>query len=143
MVAISLDVRDLADFIVHLVENNISGVFNATSETLSLESLFQTCKLVSGSDARFKWTPIEFLEKHNVAPWSDMPAWVPDNGEDAGFSRIDVTKAINAGLQFSPISETIKDVLIWASYMPAEYEWKAGLKPERENELLELLKNVQ
>jgi len=138
-----IDARDLADFIIHLVENNISGVFNASSDPVSLESVFQTCKLVSGSDARFKWAPIDFLNQHHVSPWSDMPAWVPDNGEDAGFSRIDVSKAIHAGLKFSPISETIKDILIWASFMPADHEWKAGLKPEREKDLLELLINVQ
>jgi len=138
-----IDVRDLADFIIHLIEQNVSGVFNASSEPFSLESLFQTCKLVSGSDARFRWASINFLNRHNVAPWSDMPAWVPDNEEDAGFSRIDVSKAINAGLKFSALSETVKDVIIWASYLPAEYEWKAGLSDAREKELLSLLANVQ
>jgi len=138
-----IDVRDLADFIIHLIEQNISGVFNATSEPISLEALFQTCKLVSGSDARFKWASTEFLEEHNVAPWSDMPAWIPEDGEDAGVSRTNVSKAINAGLKFSSLFETIKDILIWASYLPDDYELKAGLKPEREKELLELLSNDQ
>ena len=27
-----------------------------------------------------------------------MPAWLPDNGADAGFARVDVSKAIQAGL---------------------------------------------
>lgn len=135
-----IDVRDLADFIVKLIEQDISGVFNATGETISLETLFQTCKLISGSDAKFKWAPVDFLKQNNVAPWSDMPAWLPDNGEDAGFAYVDVSKAVNAGLTLSPLNETVKDTLAWLSDLPAGYEMKAGLRKEREEELLEELR---
>ena len=70
-----------------------------------------------------------------------MPAWIPDNGEDAGFARVDISKAINAGLKFLSLEETVRDTLEWASERPEDHEWKAGLKAEREKELLELLKN--
>jgi 2'-hydroxyisoflavone reductase len=135
--------RDLADFIIHLIEQNASGIFNATSEPLTLESVFETCKQVSGSNATFKWAPLDFMEKHKIAPWSDMPAWVPDTGEDAGFSRVDVSKAVNAGLKFSPLADIIRDTLTWAAERPTDYVMKAGLNPEREKELLALLKNIQ
>ena len=138
-----IDVRDLSDFIIKLIEEKVSGVFNATGpdHELTLEALFQTCKETSGSDAKFIWAPLDFLTQNNVAPWSDMPVWVPDNGEDAGFSRVDVSKAMHAGLVFSPLAKTVKDTLDWASELPSDREWKAGLKAEREKELLELLKN--
>lgn len=137
-----IDVRDLADFIISLIANDMSGVFNVTGpETpLSFGALLDTCKIVSGSDAKFVWAPLEFLEQNNVAPWSDLPAWVPNAGEDAGFSRVDVSKAVKAGLTYSSLATTIKDTLEWASERPAGYEMKAGLKPEREKELLELLR---
>lgn len=135
-----IDVRDLADFIVTLIEQNVSGVFNATGETISLETVFQTCKLISGSDAKFEWAPPDFLKHNNVAPWSDMPAWLPDEGEDAGFAHVDISKAVNAGLTFSPLNETVKDILAWVSDLPAGYELKAGLTREREEELLEKLR---
>ncbi len=135
-----IDVRDLSNFIIHLIEQNVSGVFNATGEPLLLGDLFETCKQVSGSDANFKWASPEFLAENKVAPWSDMPAWLPDTGEDAGFARVNVSKAINAGLVLSPIAETVKATLAWASERPANYEWKAGLVEARE---LELLKHVQ
>jgi 2'-hydroxyisoflavone reductase len=140
-----IDVRDLAEFIIKLIEDDVSGVFNATGpETpLSFGTLLETCKLVSSSDARFIWAPLEFLTQNNVAPWSDLPAWIPDTGEGTGFARVDVSKAIGAGLTYSPLAETIKDTLAWAAGFPPDHAWKAGLKPEREKELLELLKNVQ
>jgi 2'-hydroxyisoflavone reductase len=138
-----IDVRDLAKFIIDLIEQNVSGVFNATGpdHDLSLGRLFDTCKLIGNSDAKFKWAPLDFLNQNNVAPWSDMPVWLPDTGEDAGFARVDVSKALRAGLKFLSLEETVHDTLEWANSRPADHEWKAGLKPEREKELLNLLNN--
>lgn len=138
-----IDVRDLADFIIQLIEQDVSGVFHATGETVSLETVFQTCKMVSGSDANFKWASVDFLHQHKVAPWSDMPVWLPDTGQYAGFAHVDVSKAVNAGLTCTPLAETIKDILAWSSELPADYEMKAGLSDARERELLDLLKKAQ
>lgn len=136
-----IDVRDLSNFIIELVEQNVSGVFNATGpdHELTLGSFLDACKLVSASDAKFHWASVDFLNRNNVAPWSDLPAWLPDSGESAGFSRVDVTKAIRAGLKFLPIEETIRDTLEWANSRPQDHEWRAGLSIQRENELLERL----
>lgn len=134
-----IDVRDLSDFIVKMIEQNISGVFNVTGNPITLNTVFETCKRVSKSDASFKWAPVEFLEKNNVAPWSDMPAWLPSTGENAGFSRVDITKALQAGLKFTDLSETIRETLAWEFERGESMNLKAGLRPEREKELLALL----
>ena len=136
-----IDVRDLADFIIELIQQNVSGIFNATgpNHELTLGAMLDTCKLVSASDAKFKWATVEFLNQNQVAPWSDMPVWVPDAPEDAGFSRVDISKAIRAGLKFMPLETTIHDTLEWEKSRPSDHEWRAGLKPEREKDLLRLL----
>ena len=136
-----IDVRDLSDFILTLVEKQTAGVFNATGpeSPLTLGKMLAACKEVSGSDVNFKWASPEFLAHHNVAPWSDLPVWVPDTPEDAGFSRVDVSRAVAAGLTFRPLTETVRDTLDWAATRPPEHEWRAGLKPEREQELLKLM----
>ena len=103
--------------------------------------MLETCKRVSGSDATFKWAPVKFMEQHNVAPWSDMPAYLPDTGEDAGFARVSIAKALAAGLTFRPLEQTVADTLAWAETRSAEHVWKAGLTVEREAELLKLLEN--
>lgn len=138
-----IDARDLADFTIRLIEQSVSGVFNATGNPITLNTLFETCKRVSKSNANFKWAPVDFLAKHNVSPWVDMPVWVPDSSEDAGFSRVDISKALSAGLKFTDLAETIRDTLKWEFERPENHEWKAGLKPEREKELLSLLNHVQ
>ena len=126
-----IDVRDLSDFIIKLIEDKASGVYNATGPEyeLTLGVMLETCRQVSNSDSNFKWASVEFLNQNKVEAWSDMPVWVPDTEEDAGFSRVDISKAINAGLTFRPLEETVRDTI----------EWRAGLKDEREKELLKLL----
>jgi 2'-hydroxyisoflavone reductase len=136
-----IDVRDLADFTIKLIEEEASGIYNATGPdyVLTMGKLLETCKQVSGSDAQFKWASVGFLQENNVAPWSDMPAWIPDDEEHRGFARMDVSRAINAGLKFRPLEDTVRDTLEWANTRPADHEWHAGLESEREQELLNLL----
>lgn len=138
-----IDVRDVADFIFRLLEQNDGGVFNVTGNPITLNTLFETCKRISKSDANFKWASVEFLEKNNVAPWSDMPAWLPDTGENAGSASVNISKAQQAGLTITPLVQTIRDIYEWEFEQAGEHEMKAGLKPEREKELLELLAHVQ
>jgi 2'-hydroxyisoflavone reductase len=140
-----IDVRDLAEFTVKLIEDNASGIYNATGPDyeLTFGAMLETCKQVSGSDAIFRWASVDFLNQHKVEAWSDMPVWVPDNEDNAGFSRMDVSKAINTGLKFRPLAETIRDTLAWAGARPAGHKWRAGLRSERETGLLELLGHVQ
>ena len=137
-----IDVRDLSKFIIKLIEENASGIYNATGPDyeLMMGEFLDACKLVSGSVAAFHWASVEFLQEHEVAPWSDMPVWIPDTEEDAGFSRVDVSRAINAGLRFRPLEETIRDTIAWAETRPEDHRWRAGLDPTKEKILLTLLK---
>ena len=137
-----IDVRDLSDFIIKLIEENASGIYNATGpdHELTMGQLLEVSKQVSGSDADFKWAGVEFLNQNKVEAWSDMPAWIPDDEEGVGFARIDISKAIQAGLTFRPLEETVRDTLDWAKTRPMDHEWRAGLTAEREAEVLAALK---
>jgi 2'-hydroxyisoflavone reductase len=136
-----IDVRDLAEFIIKLIEENALGIYNSTGPDyeLTLGKLLEVSKQVSGSDAKFNWASVDFLNQNDVQPWSDLPVWLPNDEEHAGHSHIDVSKAMQAGLKFRPLEETVRDTLEWARARPADHEWRAGLKPEREQELLTLL----
>jgi 2'-hydroxyisoflavone reductase len=133
-----IDVRDLSAFIIKLIQENASGIYNATGPDyeLTLGKLLEVSKQVNGSDANVHWASLEFLNQNNVKPWSDMPTWIPDDEEGLGFSRVDVSKAIDAGLRFRPLEETVRDTLAWAQTRPADHEWRAGLTAEREAQLL-------
>jgi 2'-hydroxyisoflavone reductase len=132
--------RDLAGFAIQCIEENTTGVFNLVGpeQPSSFGALLETCKQVSGSDANFIWAPTEFITDHNIAPWSELPVWIPQS-EGRGFSRVSNARARAAGLKFKPTEEIVRETLEWARTRPADYELRAGLKPEREAELLKKL----
>jgi 2'-hydroxyisoflavone reductase len=128
-----IDVRDLAAWIVEMIEAGKTGVYNATGpeEPIAMEKLLSACREITGSDARFEWVPDEFLVEKKVEAFREMPLWIP--GVEM---RFDCRKAIGAGLRFRPLAETIRDTLAWAATRSADYALRAGLKPEREVGLL-------
>lgn len=133
-----IDVRDLAAWAINLVEKHETGIFNADGPPHTLGELLETSRVASGSDARLTWVNEEFLAQHNVAPWSELPLWVPESDPDlAGFASISIEKALRAGLTHRPLADTVRDTLAWAATRPADHHWRAGLTPEREAELLE------
>ena len=132
-----VDVRDLAEWNVHLVEERRTGIYNATGPdyTLTMGQLLDTCRTVSSSEARFTWVGEEELVRHEVEAYSELPLWVP--AESAGFDRFDCSRAIAAGLAYRPLADTVRDTLVWDAGRPPEVEGRNGLKPEREAALLQ------
>jgi 2'-hydroxyisoflavone reductase len=134
-----IDVRDLAEWTIALVEGRQTGVYNATGpdHVLTMGELLDTSREVSDSDARTVWVDEGFLLEQGVGPWMELPLWLPESDPDAaGFSAIDVSKAIAAGLRFRPLRETVRATLEWAGTRPPEYAWRAGLAPDKEQALL-------
>ncbi|MFY0574754.1 NAD-dependent epimerase/dehydratase family protein [Cystobacter fuscus] len=84
-----IDVRDLAEWTLHALDNRDFGVFNATGPTrpLTVRELLEACKQASQSDATFTWADAAFLEQQKVSGWSDLPVWVPSTGDSAGVGQ--------------------------------------------------------
>jgi len=137
-----IDVRDIATWIIGALERRHVGVFNAVgpARRMTMREMLEGCRKAAGSDARFVWAPLSFLEKHEVIPWGDMPVWT---GKDAGFASISNARAVATGMMFRPLVETAKDTLEWFKTLPAERQatMKAGLTPEREAKVLEAFKS--
>jgi 2'-hydroxyisoflavone reductase len=133
-----IDGRDLAAWIVECVEQKTMGTFNATGpkQPITMHDLLDQCHAgIGGSSARFTWVDTDFLEKKEVAPWTDLPVWT---GKDKGMASVSSKRAIDKGLVFRPIAETAGDTLAWWKTLPPERREKpkVGLKPERETEVL-------
>jgi 2'-hydroxyisoflavone reductase len=132
-----IDVRDLAAFIVLGVERNLTGAYIATGpeKRLTMKAMLEGIKKGTGGDAKFTWVSSDFLEKKAVAPWSDLPVWVPG---DAGFTQLNNAKAVGAGLAFLPVATTAADTLAWYKSLPSDRRGKllAGISAEKERELL-------
>ena len=124
-----IDVRDLGEWIVRLCEEGTHGVFNAVEQTTWGE-LLDACIRATGADARLVWVPTEWLMEQGVGEWMELPLWV-GSGELAGLHRGANERAVAAGLSFRKLEDTAL-----ATLDGAETTDTAGLKPEREAELL-------
>jgi 2'-hydroxyisoflavone reductase len=132
-----IDARDLAAFAVKLIEDGHTGVYNATGpdHRLTFQELLHGCKVVSGSDASFTWIEEKFLIDKGVAPWTELPLWLPGD-EYAGLREVSVARAVARGLRFRPAGKTIEETIDWHATRPADHQWRAGITAERETELL-------
>ncbi len=132
-----IDARDLAAWCLQLARTRTTGVFNAIGPTLPFAELLHTCREVAGSDANFIWmSDAEVLAK-NVAPWTELPLWIPENDpESGGMLLADNRRAVAAGLKLRPLRETVADTLRWAS-ANADFASAATLSPQREQQCLQ------
>lgn len=132
-----IDQRDLTEWIVRLAENGTTGDFNATGpgERLSMGSMLEQIGSVIETPYELTWVPESFLEQQGVAPWSDLPAWIP--GDPLMF--VDVRDAVAAGLTYRPLAVTARDTLEWDRLRPAEERTnrRFGMSREREREVLD------
>jgi 2'-hydroxyisoflavone reductase len=138
-----IDVRDLAEWTIHMVEGGNTGVYNATGpeSPATMGELLETSRVVSGSSAHITWAPEAFLLENKVEPWTELPLWLPENDPAlAGMDQMSIRKALQAGLTFRPLEDTVQSTLAWVNSRPAGHKWRAGLTREREAALLDLLK---
>ncbi|MBL9075895.1 MAG: NAD-dependent epimerase/dehydratase family protein [Planctomycetes bacterium] len=130
-----LDVRDLADWMLHCVEQRTVGVFNADgfAGPVSMQDLLCACKCATANPVTLTWVDEAFLADNEVGPWMQMPLWIPREAR----GTVDNARAIAAGLRFRPIADTVRDTLQWAKTerggRPFE---RTGVPAEREAALL-------
>ncbi|HET7577731.1 MAG TPA: SDR family oxidoreductase [Bacillales bacterium] len=133
-----IDVRDLAEWVVSMVELRKTGVFNATGpeSQLSMKKFLEASQSVSGHEGSLTWVSEKFLAEKEVGHWIELPLWVPSSEGMPGFSTVDCRKAVAENLTFRPLGETIQDTLDWVKTRPEGYQWQAGMDRKREQELL-------
>ncbi|MGI9057141.1 MAG: SDR family oxidoreductase [Ktedonobacteraceae bacterium] len=130
-----IDVRDLAQWIVRMVEAGKTGVYNATGPdyVLSTQQLLEECKAATGSDAQFTWVDEAFLD--SILEEVRLQPWVPD--AYMGMRAVNCNKAFADGLTFRPLADTVRDTLAWKAASPTADTLRSGLKPEQEQQLLQ------
>jgi 2'-hydroxyisoflavone reductase len=135
-----IDARDLADFTLHATETNLNGIFHATGPGITMQTVLETCKTVTGSNAHFNYLDEDFLIEQGVNPWmgpNSLPLWLSTDPNDKGAFQLNVNKALEAGLKIRALDQTVRDTLEWANTRGSDHEWKSGLGAARETELLE------
>ena len=133
-----IDVRDLADWIVHAALNRLAGVFNATGLPISMSEHLEVARGVAKHHGATVAVDQEWLQAHGVKPWAgprSLPLWLP-LPKYAGFSSRDSSAARANGLVTRPLKETLADVLAWELGRPTGTVRQAGLTDDEERALL-------
>jgi 2'-hydroxyisoflavone reductase len=135
-----IDVRDLTEWTIRLAEMGTTGVYNALGPKhgRSMAELLHGIKAVTTSDAQFTWVDTDFLTKHKVRGYREMPVWMAARDGREGFARFDITRELALALTFRPLAVTAKDTLDYFHAQTPERQevLKAGITPEREAEVL-------
>ena len=136
-----IDVRDLAEFMVHLLEQETRGVYNVIGPEgdLHMAEFLHGIKAATSTPSTLTFVSYDFLQAQGVRPWSDLPVWQPPEGPTAGFALMSRARGIAAGLRYRPLAVTAGETLEWWKALPEEDRttMRAGLTPEREAEVLQ------
>jgi nucleoside-diphosphate-sugar epimerase len=140
-----IDGRDLAEWILTMAERGEGGIFNTVSEPghTTMGELLEAAVTIVDSTAELVWVPPSVIEKAGIAPWTELPIWVPPDGELAGLHAADVSAAYARGLRCRPVADTVADTWAWLQAEgdpPVLSDRAIGLAPEREAEVLAALR---
>nr|WP_295770307.1 NAD-dependent epimerase/dehydratase family protein [Rhodoferax sp.] len=132
-----IDVRDLAQWCVQLALQRTPGAIHGIGPSGSMASLLQACQPATDPAAELVWCGDQELVDANVAPWTGLPLWIPEDDADfGGMLLASSQRAVDAGLSTRPWVETARDTLAWAQGAGAAAQSTAALTPEREADLL-------
>jgi 2'-hydroxyisoflavone reductase len=136
-----IDVRDLAAWMMKLVQSRAAGYFNAVSppRAFTMGALIAASQHASpAAGTSVTWVTEEFLAARWKPDELDLPPWSPVKGDTAGASLTSIANAQRTGLRSRALETTVRDTLAWFKSLPAERQSKlrAGLDPHKEADTL-------
>jgi 2'-hydroxyisoflavone reductase len=129
-----IDVRDLTEWIIHLLEDGVHGTFNATgpSSLMTMEEFVYGMRAATSSDVTWTWIEdYRFLADHEVL--YAIP-WILPMGKDRGSQTINIDRAKAAGLTFRPVALTAMETLDWYYTLPEDRQANPPMAITREKE---------
>lgn len=135
-----IDARDLAAFMLTLLDKGLDGTYNATSPSgqWRFADLVAALSAAGGATSpRATWVDEDVLVEQKVEPWTGLPLWIPSSfANEAGFMQIDCTKAQRAGLVTRPLVETIADTAAWLAQRDNGTAWRDVLTADAERRVV-------
>lgn len=150
-----VDVRDMAEWMVAMIEGDRSGTYNvagpATKQTLL--QFVEGLRPLATAPVTYTWIEdYEWLKAYPLRKNADGKTegliysipWVMPEGEDLGHTQISNRKAVAAGLTFRPLLTTARDTLAWRTSTAAPQTLRDKpryvVSPEQERAILEAWK---
>jgi 2'-hydroxyisoflavone reductase len=122
-----VDVRDVAGFMIRLLEDHNAGTFNAAGPA----SATGMHEFVHAAHAAFsapvEWVMVpdyDFLRANGVL---DAIPWIMPVGDNFGSARVSIEHGVANGLTFRPLADSCRDIVDW---------WYSGAVPEERRQAL-------
>jgi 2'-hydroxyisoflavone reductase len=134
----TIDVRDLADWIVAAPAEPVTGVLDAVGERVPLGDLLVAAAHAARFPGRTVPAAPAWLAEQGVETWAgprSLPLWLP-LPEYAGFGARSGAAARRAGLTCRPLADTLADVLADERRRGLDRARRAGLTRAEELALL-------
>ncbi len=136
-----IDVRDLAAFMMTLVEARANGSFNAVSppRAFTMGDLITASQRASPrAGTRVTWVNEDFIAAHSKPEELNLPIWAPPTGDSAGAALTSMEASRKAGLRSRDLEVTVRDTLAWFQSLPEDRRSKlrSGLDPVKEADTL-------
>ncbi|HEU4406718.1 MAG TPA: NAD-dependent epimerase/dehydratase family protein [Polyangiaceae bacterium] len=133
-----IDVRDLAEFMLKLLEDGRAGTYNAAGPRapLTFADFLEAAKKALDAKVSFTWVDdYAFLKAQGI---EEAVPWVMLAGNDYGHMSARIERALADGLAFRPIEQTVRDTLAWWQTVPEERRSKPRftITPEQEAKAL-------
>jgi 2'-hydroxyisoflavone reductase len=143
----TVDVKDVAGFLVLAVERSLYGTYNLTGPAVTFREFVGSCNEIVRSRAEYVWIPRQFLHEQGLdpAPFNDpntpsylgkFPYWHPEP-ERIGFYQVSSRKALDAGWIRRSFAQTAEDYLWSIDSTGSDSGWTDELSPEAETRVLE------
>jgi hypothetical protein len=140
----TIDVRDLAGWLVRAGAAGTVGVMNTVGERRSFGHVIEAAREAAAfagaeHDGRLTRVPSEWLRQQGVEEYMgprSLPLWMVDP-DWAGFSARDGSRARAAGLTHRPLRELVEESLSWERELGLARDRRAGLSRGEELELLQ------
>jgi 2'-hydroxyisoflavone reductase len=113
-----IDVRDLAEFMIRLLEEKRSGVYDVAGPRtpMTAAAFYESAR--TALDAKVSYVFVDdyaFLSEHKI---DEAIPWAMLKGNDFGMMSVKNERAIAAGLGFRPLATTLRDTLAWWPSVP-------------------------
>lgn len=108
-----IDVRDVANWMIRLAENHKAGIYNAVgpASVTGMHAFVYGVHAAFNSKASFVMIPdYAFLTKHNIL---DPVPWIMPVGDNFGSARVNNSFAVDNGLTYTPLADSVKDIHEW------------------------------